>query len=96
MRRRLLSLLFLFVVGCQIGEIEHAGTITYVEDGGFWGIVTEDGDRFVPENLPVEFEHEGMVIEFEGYVVDEDRAEGEWGIPVLLNEIEVSLDGHDD
>ena len=82
---------------CELGEIEHVGAVTFVErDGGFWGIVTADSTRFRPTNLPVEFEREGMVIEFEGYVLDEERVAGEWGIPVLLNEVEVSLDGKDD
>jgi hypothetical protein len=88
----------LLVVGCEIGEIEHTGTITHVErDGGFWGIVTaDDSTRFRPTNLPVEFEREGMVVEFEGYVLSEERVDGEWGIPVELTEVEVQLARRDD
>ena len=96
MRRLSLALCLLLFSGCEIGEIEHVGIITWVEEGAFWGIVTAEGERFVPENLPVEFEQDGMEIEFEGFVVDEDRAEGEWGIPVRLNEVEVQLDRKDD
>ena len=58
--------------------------------------MTLEGERFVLTNLPVEFQREGMEIEFEGFVVDEDRADGEWGIPVRLNEVEVQLDKRDD
>ncbi len=97
--RRALPLLtvLLFALGCDLGEIEHVGTITFVNsDGGFWGIVTEDSTRFRPTNLPAEFEQEGMVVEIEGYVLDEEREEGEWGIPIRLTEVEVSLDGKDD
>lgn len=100
---RFLSLVFVALLfgGCEIGEIEHVGVITYVEDadstgGGFWAIITAEGERFVPENLPSEFEQDGMEIEFEGFVVDEVRAEDEWGIPVRLNEVEVQLDRRDD
>ena len=96
MRRLSLVLCLLLFSGCQIGEIEHTGIVTFVEDGAFWGIETASGDRFVPENLPVEFQREGMEIEFEGFVQDEDRADDEWGIPVLLNEVEVQLDRKDD
>ena len=92
MRRLSLALCLLLFSGCQIGEIEHRGTITFVEDGAFWGIVTLEGERFVPTNLPPEFEHEGMEVEFEGFVQDENRSDDEWGIPVLLNEVEVELD----
>ncbi len=98
MRRAPLALLLLSTAGCELGEIEHVGTIVYVEeDGGFWGIISsEDSTRFRPTNLPELFWHEGAVVEFEGYVLSEDRSEGEWGIPVELNEVEVSLDGKDD
>lgn len=91
-------LVFLLVAGCEIGEIEHTGTITRVErDGGFWGIiVTKDSTRFRPTNLPVEFEQEGMEVEFEGYVLSEERVEGEWGIPIELTEVEVQLQRRDD
>ncbi len=96
--RRLLLLALLLTAGCELGEIEHVGTVVHVDqDGGFWGIVSsEDGTRFRPTNLPELFWHEGTVIEFEGYVVSEGRKEGDWGIPVELNEVEVSLDGKDD
>lgn len=96
MRRLSLILVVLLFGGCELGEIEHTGTLTYVENGGFWGIVTAEGDRFVPNNLPVEFHREGMEIEFEGFVLDKERVEGEWGIPVRLNEVEVQLDRRDD
>lgn len=98
--RRVLPLFvaLLFLGGCEIGEIEHTGTITYIErDGGFWGIiVAEDSTRFRPTNLPVEFEQEGMEVEFEGYVLSEQRVEGEWGIPIELTEVEVQLQRRDD
>ena len=91
--RSLTLLVLLLLVGCDLGEIEHTGTIMHVErEGGFWGIVTTDSTRFRPTNLPVEFEQEGMEVEFEGYVLSEERAEGEWGIPIELTEVEVPID----
>jgi len=87
----------LVLAGCEIGEIEHIGIITRVErDGGFWGLVTADSTRFRPTNLPPEFEQEGMEVEFEGYVLSEERVEGEWGIPIELTEVEVQLQRRDD
>ena len=96
MRRVAFLVLLLFAAGCDLGEIEHTGTLTFVEDGAFWGIVTEEGERFRPNNLPAEFEQEGMEVEFEGYVLDEDRADDEWGIPVRLTEVEVQIEKRDD
>lgn len=98
MRRTLPALtLFVLLAGCDIGEIEHTGTIVRVDaEGGFWGIVTTDGTRFRPTNLPVAFQRDGMEVEFEGYVLSDDRSDDEWGIPVELTEVEVPLDGSDD
>ena len=96
MRRLAFAFFVLFLGGCEIGEIEHTGVVTYVEDGAFWGIVTADGERFAPENLPEVFQREGIEIEFEGFVLDEERADDEWGIPVRLNEVEIQLDKKDD
>ena len=89
-------LLFLVLVGCELGEIAHEGTITWVEDaaregGGFWGIVTVEGERFVPNNLPETFERDGVVVNFEAYVLADERADDEWGIPVRLTEVEIDL-----
>lgn len=93
MRRLVPLVLFvLLAAGCDLGEIEHVGTIVRVDqDGGFWGIVTQDSTRFRPTNLPAEFEQEGMVVEIEGYVLSDERVEGEWGIPIRLSEVEVKL-----
>ncbi|MEM1042143.1 MAG: hypothetical protein AAGI91_05885 [Bacteroidota bacterium] len=98
MKRTALVLLLLTAAGCEIGEIEHVGTVVRVEaDGGFWGIVShDDSTRFRPTNLPDVFERDGLVVEFEGYVVKEDRREGEWGIPVELSEVEIQITRRDD
>lgn len=94
--RRLAPLLLvpLLLAGCELGEIAHEGTITWVEDadgGGFWGIVTAEGERFVPNNLPETFERDGVVVNFEAYVLADERADDEWGIPVRLTEVEIDL-----
>ena len=89
--------LLLVLAGCNIGEIEHTGVVVRVdEDGGFWGIVTADSTRFRPTNLHAEFEQSGMEVEFEGYVLSEERVEGEWGIPVELTEVEVQIEKRDE
>ncbi len=98
MKRAVLALLLLSTAGCELGEIEHTGTVTWVEqDHGFWGIVShDDSTRFRPSNLPDVFEREGLVVEFEGYVLSEERQEGEWGIPVELSEVEIQIESRDD
>lgn len=98
MKRAALVLLLLSATGCELGEIEHVGTIVWVEeDGGFWGLISaEDSTRFRPTNLPEMFHREGAVVEFEGYVLSEERRDGEWGIPVELSEVEVQITSRDD
>lgn len=96
MRRFAPALLLLALAGCELGEIEHEGTIIWVEDapregGGFWGIVTVEGERFVPTNLPETFERDGVVVSFEAYVLADERADDEWGIPIRLTEVEINL-----
>ena len=39
-------------------------------EGGFWGIVADDGTKYDPRNLPEEFRKDGLRVRFEGRVVD--------------------------
>ena len=57
----LLVMLLLCIVtlsGCLLkGKdiVEGSGTITYINlEGGFYGIVADDGEHYVPINLPSE------------------------------------------
>jgi len=47
--------------------ITAEGTIVYKEfEGGFFGIITDDGNKYKPVNLPVNFQRGGLRITFEG------------------------------
>ncbi len=40
--------------------VEFTGTVRYIDmEGGFYGIVADDGSRFDPENLPEQYARDG-------------------------------------
>ena len=55
----------------QTVSMRISGHITYQDlEGGFWGIVGDDGARFVPvEGLPDAFRQDGLAVETEAEIV---------------------------
>ncbi|HWP68849.1 MAG TPA: hypothetical protein VN437_06055 [Rectinemataceae bacterium] len=46
--------------------IQITGTVTYIDiEGGFWGIVSDDGIRYDPTNLDGEFHRDGLRVRAE-------------------------------
>ncbi|MDV2481116.1 DUF333 domain-containing protein [Methanoculleus sp. Wushi-C6] len=86
----------------EIVEIETAdtrrtvaanGTITYVDlEGGFYGIVDDEGRRFLPQDLPEEYRVDGIRVAFSADVLDGGAGIHMWGTPVTLSSIE-RIDG---
>jgi hypothetical protein len=63
----LLSILLLisFVSGCVKASMEDTGIIKFVDlEGGFYGIVGDNGQKFDPVNLRKEFKKEGLKVKF--------------------------------
>ncbi|MBC7217078.1 MAG: hypothetical protein H5U36_02670 [Candidatus Caldatribacterium sp.] len=62
--------LLLSFFGCQrecplCGGIRGTGTVTYVPlEGGFFGIVADNGKRYEPVNLPEDFREDGLRVAF--------------------------------
>lgn len=68
-----LLLCFPLSVGCTFGEdttpdrVEGEGTIEWFDaQGGFYGIVADDGSSYRPTSLDREFEQEGLRVAFRG------------------------------
>lgn len=63
------------------------GTVTHVDlEGGFYGILTDDGAQLFPLNLAEEFRQDGLRIRFQ----TEDAAVftlAQWGRPVRLADV---------
>ncbi|MEN3202978.1 MAG: hypothetical protein ABDK87_04525 [Atribacterota bacterium] len=85
-------LLFAFF-GCQeecplCGGIQEAGTVVYVPlEGGFFGIVGDNGVHYEPVNLPEEFQVNGLRVVFVAEPIDGVSAYM-WGELIRLNRIE--------
>jgi len=51
--------------------VQGTGTITYLSfEGGFYGIISDDGNGYDPINLPPEYEIDGLSVEFVGVILD--------------------------
>ena len=71
------------LVGCSSGEettpdrVEGKGTIEWFEEqGGFYGIVADDGNKYRPVSLDSEFEQDGLRVSFRG--TKHDLATFDW------------------
>lgn len=66
-------------------EISATGTIEFIElEGGFFGIVTADGDHYLPLNLPEEFRVDGLGVTFTARTAPDLNTIYMWGIPVSI------------
>ncbi len=65
--------------------VSGEGTIRFIDlEGGFFGIITTTGERYIPENLPAAQKVDGNRISFEGFVRSSAMDAGKWGIPLSL------------
>ncbi|WP_448212579.1 hypothetical protein [Colwellia sp. MEBiC06753] len=64
------------------------GTVTYLSfEGGFYGIVSESGDKLLPMNMAAEMKVAGNIIAYKGKVEREVVTIQQWGTPYTLNDI---------
>ena len=69
-------------------QISASGTITYVDlEGGFYGILAEDGTQYRPLNLPPDLQVEGLNITFTGVVRQDAATLQQWGVPLEIQSI---------
>lgn len=69
--------------------IETTGTVQYVDlEGGFYGLVADDGTRYDPSGLPDEFQEDGLRVEFQAEPREGVVTTRMWGQIVRLIEIE--------
>lgn len=57
-------------------------------EGGFYGLVTQDGRRFLPINLPDEFRKDGLKVSVRGRIKEVPTIYM-WGKPLEIHTIEV-------
>lgn len=96
MNNKLLTLsiaLLLFIIifsGCiNQKEIESNGKVVYVDlEGGFYGIVADNGQKYKPVNLDEEFKEDGLFIHFKARAAQNQTNIHMWGKLIYILEIE--------
>ncbi len=75
--------------GGSADRISKNGTVTYIDlEGGFYGIVAEDGERYLPADLPEEYRIDGLSVWFSADVMRDTVTIQQWGTPVTIQDIE--------
>jgi hypothetical protein len=70
-------------------QIQGKGTVKHLSfEGGFYGIVADDGKHYDPLNLPPEFRVDGLRIRFTAILTDNIVSFHMWGYMVKLVLIE--------
>lgn len=70
-------------------RIRAIGTVRYQNlEGGFWGIVSDDGVRYDPMGLDAQFQQEGLRVRFEAVPETDMMSTRMWGVMVTLTAIE--------
>jgi hypothetical protein len=70
--------------------IRTSGKIVYLDlEGGFWGIVADDGRKFDPIELDEKFHKDGLRVTFEAEPDTDRMSTRMWGSLVVLKKIEL-------
>ena len=93
----LLAISFLCASGCiaqeTISPISLSGQVTYVDlEGGFYGIITPDGEKYLPLDLPEDYHQDGLLVDVTGVVDPDVMTIQMWGQPLRIETITVSQD----
>lgn len=78
------------------GTIEHTivrstGIIIYNDlESGFYGILADDGSRYLPQNLPKEYTEDKLRVNFTAALRPDIITSSMWGTPVEIKTIEKS------
>ena len=66
-------------------SISILGTIQYVElEGGFFGIVTEEGAKYFPQYLAPDFKVDGLPVRVDAMLEDQVIGIQMWGVPIRI------------
>jgi hypothetical protein len=70
--------------------IWHAVTVKYLEmEGGFYGLVSDKGDKFLPRNLAKEYQLPGTQLKVKGEVIKGMITIQQWGKVFNITDVEL-------
>lgn len=70
-------------------EISGTGTVTYIDlEGGFYGIVADDGTHYLPLDLDEAYQQDGLKVQFTLSPAEDMMTIQQWGTPVYVVSIE--------
>jgi len=85
----IILILIPIIVGCIENEIQGTGKIIYNDfEGGFYGIISDDGEKYDPINLPDEYKENEINVRFRLNILDNQTSTHMWGTIVEIIEIE--------
>lgn len=65
------------------------GTVKYLKlESGFWGIKSDDGDKYIPMNMPNQLKTEGRQVEVEVDLIENMSGMHMWGEYVKITSFE--------
>jgi len=68
--------------------VAKTGTVTYVDlEGGFYGIVADDGERYLPLDLDETCRVDGMRLIFVGEIARDTATIQQWGTPIEIIDV---------
>lgn len=77
----------------SLEEVSGTGTIYYIDlEGGFYGILSDDGVQYQPVNLSPGMQVDGLRVQFSGQFVEDSATIAMWGIPITISEASVIAD----
>ncbi len=91
----LICIILFIIAGCAPrGTISFTGTVTWVElEGGFFGIIADDGKRYEPINLPEQYAQEGVQVTVTASIREDYASIYMWGTIIEILSIEPSVSG---
>jgi hypothetical protein len=70
-------------------EVNREGTVLWVDlEGGFYGILGDDGQQYDPLNLPMEYQVHGLRVTFAARIRDDLASAHMWGYLITIESID--------
>ena len=72
------------------GIVMRQGTVRYINlEGGFWGIINDDGSHLLPQNLAKELRKDGLRLSYKAQEIKGMMTIQQWGTLSSLSDVKV-------